>query len=311
MQRVNIIIPTFNRAGLIAAAVDAALGQSYPCKQITVIDDASTDDTQHVLRPYFDHPAFVYIRLAQNVHTAQAKNVGIALSTADAATFHDSDDRPMPDKVLMQARALFNASVVTDGSMNWAAFDRLPQQALPVSLVLTEHELIRWDGSRLTAQHALSLVDDFFPNMQGGSGQSGDWILVNAGLFRSQVFASYGGYRKSIEEDRDMRNRLVMAGEILRLIPQVLLSKFEYDDSLTVAEVSNYQSERRLQDRAAIWDDIATWRRTGRVTPQPIDLSEIQIDFISNPDLVGISDAMMAPATRERLQQQLQSAKTV
>ncbi|WP_193089615.1 glycosyltransferase family 2 protein [Advenella sp. FME57] len=310
MQRVNIIIPTFNRSGLIAGAVDAALGQSYPNKQVTIIDDASTDDTFDVLQPYFDRSDFVYVRLACNMHTAQAKNVGIALSMADAITFHDSDDRPAPDKVLMQARTLFNTIVVADSSMNWTAFEYEPQQTLPVSLVLTEHELIRWDGSRLTAQHALSLVDDFFPNMQGGSGQSGDWILINAGLFRAQLFVRHGGYRNSIEEDRDMRNRLMMAGEVLHLLPQVLLSKFEYDDSLTVAEASNYHSERRQVDRAAIWADIAAWRRTGQVLPQPIDLPDLQIDFISNPDLLGVSEAMMTPATQERLQQQLHAASS-
>lgn len=310
MQRVNIIVPTFNRAGLIANAVEAALGQSYPNRQVTIIDDASTDGTRDVLQPYFSHPDFVYVRLARNMHTAQAKNAGIALSMADAITFHDSDDRPMPDKVLMQARALFNTAVVADSSMNWAAFDYEPQQALAVSLVLTEHELIRRDGSRLIAQHALSVVDDFFPNVRGGSGQSGDWILVNAGLFRTQVFVRYGGYCNSIEEDREMRNRLMMAGEVVHLIPQVLLSKFEYDDSLTVAEASNYQSQRRQRDREAIWDDIAAWRRTGQVAPQPIDLPDIQIEFISNPDLIGVSDAMMTPATRERLQRQLQAVLT-
>ncbi len=308
MQRVNIIIPTFNRAGLIAGAVDAALGQSYPNKQVTIIDDASTDDTRQVLLPYFEHPDFVYVRLARNMHTAQAKNVGIALSMSDAITFHDSDDLPMPDKVLMQARTLFNTSAAADSSMNWAAFDHDPQQALPVSLVLTEHELIRWDGSRLIAQNALRLVDDFFPNIQGRLDQSGDWILVNAGLFRAQVFSRYGGFRNSIEEDRDMRNRLIMAGEVVHLLPQVLLRKFEYEDSLTMAQASDYHSERRQSDRAAIWADIAAWRRTGQVAPQPIDLSELRIDFISNPASVAVSEALMTPATRERLQQQLQAA---
>lgn len=310
MQRINIIIPTFNRAHLIANAVQAALSQSYPNCQVTVIDDASTDDTCDVLQSFFDYPDFVYVRLARNVNTAQAKNAGIALSLADAITFHDSDDRPMADKVMIQARTLFHSEVMVDSSMNWGAFGTAPQATLPLCLVLTEHELVRQDGSRLIVQHALSMVDDFFPNMQGGSGQSGDWILINAGLFRADIFARYGGFRDCIEEDREMRNRLLMAGEVMRLVPEVLLRKFEYDDSLTVADKSNYRSGSRLRDRAAIWEDIATWRRTGKVSPQPLDLSELQIDFVSNRQLLGVSDVLMTPASRERVLAQLQSART-
>ncbi|WP_081724492.1 glycosyltransferase [Advenella kashmirensis] len=310
MQRINIIIPTFNRAGLIVNAVNAALRQSYPNKQITIIDDGSTDDTRQVLTPFFRHPDVVYIRLARNMRTAQAKNTGIALSKADAITFHDSDDLPMPDKLLMQARTLFSTSVVTDRSLNWATFGCELHRTISISLVLTEHELVRRDGTRLVVQHALSMVDDFFPNMQGGSGQSGDWILINAGLFDAQIFVRHGGYRDCLEEDRELRNRLMMTGEVIHLIPQVLLSKFEYDDSLTVAQSSNYYSERRLQDRAAIWNDIAQWQRGAEIAAQPIDLSDIEIDFISNPEMLAVSEAMMTPSTRDRLQQQLHSAKT-
>ncbi len=310
MNRINIVIPTFNRAHLIVKAVQAALGQNYSNRQVTVIDDASTDDTRHVLQPYFSHPDFVYVQLSRNVNTAQAKNVGIALSTTDAITFHDSDDRPAQDKLHVQASMLFHSEVALDNSMNWRAWNRDECGKLPVSLVLTEHELVRCDGSRLVVKHALSIMDDFFPNMQGGAGQTGDWILINAGLFLADVFARHGGFRNCIEEDREMRDRLLMAGDIVRLVPQVLLTKFEYDDSLTVAQQSNYHSERRLNDRAQIWEDIAAWRLTGKVPQQPIELSDLQIDFISNPRLLGVSDALMTPSSRERLQHQLHSART-
>tara|TARA_R110002124_G_scaffold284569_1_gene462001 strand:+ start:751 stop:954 length:204 start_codon:yes stop_codon:yes gene_type:complete len=57
----DIVIPTFNRAYLIAHAIQAALDQSWWNTRITVVDDASTDDTRAVVRPFFSHPKFKFI----------------------------------------------------------------------------------------------------------------------------------------------------------------------------------------------------------------------------------------------------------
>jgi len=56
--RVDIIIPTFNRAHLIDRAVRAALDQSWWNSHVTVIDDGGEDDTQAVLSRHFDDPSF-------------------------------------------------------------------------------------------------------------------------------------------------------------------------------------------------------------------------------------------------------------
>lgn len=47
----SIVIPTFNRAELVRAAIDSALEQSVPC-EVIVCDHGSTDDTPSVARGY-------------------------------------------------------------------------------------------------------------------------------------------------------------------------------------------------------------------------------------------------------------------
>ena len=50
---ISVIIPTYNRAELLEAALRSVLAQTYTCWQLIVIDDGSVDDTrERVLRAF-------------------------------------------------------------------------------------------------------------------------------------------------------------------------------------------------------------------------------------------------------------------
>jgi hypothetical protein len=115
------------------------------------------------------------------------------------------------------------------------------------------------------------------------AGPPGDWILINSGLFRRSVFQRLGGFMDGIEEDRELRNRIIMAGEIVWLIDEPLLIKIDSADSLTRQADTNYASARRQLERQHIWKKIDDWRRTGAVAPEPLDIDGIEIAFCSNP----------------------------
>ena len=297
---VTIVIPTYNRAHTLPQAIDAALGQSHPDTTVMVVDDGSTDGTGSVIARYADHPRFVSVSLAGNVGTAQAKNVGIALSTADAITFHDSDDLPHRDKVMRQARVIGNETISAHPCLNWRLSGREPETRIQVGGVLTHHELILPDGERVEIRRTLSLVDDFFPNLQMAAGVPGDWTHVNSGLFHRSVFDRLGGFSDCIEEDREFRNRLIMAGEVLWVIPEILLTKIETADSLTQAGETDYESPRRIADRKRVWDAVGHWLATREVDPVPIDLTGVGIRSCTNPALCerGALARMTAPRGR-------------
>ena len=297
---VTIVIPTYNRAHTLPQAIDAALGQSHPDTTVMVVDDGSTDGNGSVIARYADHPRFVSVSLAGNVGTAQAKNVGIALSTADAITFHDSDDLPHRDKVMRQARVIGNETISAHPCLNWRLSGREPETRIQVGGVLTHHELILPDGERVEIRRTLSLVDDFFPNLQMAAGVPGDWTHVNSGLFHRSVFDRLGGFSDCIEEDREFRNRLIMAGEVLWVIPEILLTKIETADSLTQAGETDYESPRRIADRKRVWDAVGHWFATREVDPVPIDLTGVGIRSCTNPALCerGALARMTAPRGR-------------
>lgn len=302
MPSVTIVIPTYNRAGVLPQAIEAALAQSHPATTVMVVDDGSEDDTALAVARYADHPRFAYLRLATNVGTAQAKNVGIALSRGEAVTFHDSDDIPHRDKVLRQARVIGNERIEAHPCLNWDLAGREPGSKVQVGAVLTHHELLLPDGERVEIRRALSLVDDFFPNLQMAAGVPGDWTHVNSGLFHRSVFDRLGGFADCIEEDREFRNRLIMAGEVIWVIPDILLTKIETADSLTQQSDTSYDSARREADRRRVWDAVGRWYRTREVATVPIDLSGIRLKACIHPHLCAPGGlAQLRPSSEEQV----------
>lgn len=297
--RVDIVIPTYNRAHLIDTAVRAALDQSWWNVRVTVVDDGGTDDTRQVLSRHFDNPAFTYILLANNVGTAQAKNAGLLLTDGDAVTFHDSDDIPHRDKVIQQVRILSQSGIGAHECLNWRMIGHEPGGVLQVGAALVHHELILPDGRRVPIRRDLSLFDDIFPNMQMGGQVPGEWTHIKSGLFRQELFARQGGFAAYVEEDREFRNRLMFNGEIVWIMPEILLTKIETSDSLTQSQTTDYDSARRRADRALVWDKVRQWRTEGRVDPVPIDLPGLAIAFVSNPAHLARRDMPMTGPTKE------------
>jgi glycosyltransferase involved in cell wall biosynthesis len=296
-----IAIPSYNRAVGLRAAIAAALDQSHPDLVVVVVDDGSTDDTRQVCDAFAADPRFVAIHLARNVGTARAKNVALALLPFEAVTFHDSDDLPDRDKLIRQARVLARKDLVADPCLPWPPLQPAGARA-EIELVLTGHRHVGADGSETRIARALSLVDDFFPNLQFNTGPLGDWVLINSGLIRRTALARMGGYADLVEEDRELRNRLLMHGSNVWLIPDPLLTKFESADSLTVRADTGYRSERRLRDRELVWSRVAEWRRSGTAPSEPIDLADVEIDrIVGTAPLEVAADLPMTDATRCQL----------
>lgn len=103
---VSIIIPTFNRAGVVTRAIDSVLGQTYRPVEVLVVDDGSTDGTPEVLKSYGD--AIVTI-VQDNAGPAAARNRGIRESKGDFIAFLDSDDVWLPTKLQRQVDLLQRA----------------------------------------------------------------------------------------------------------------------------------------------------------------------------------------------------------
>lgn len=97
MNSITAIIPTFNRAHTLNRALESVLKQTIPCKEIIVVDDGSTDNTEKLLAPYREKKLIKYIK-TENRGVSAARNVAIAEAEGDWVSFLDSDDEWLEDK---------------------------------------------------------------------------------------------------------------------------------------------------------------------------------------------------------------------
>ena len=94
---VSVVIPCFNAARYVEAAVCSVLEQNYPNLEIVAVDDGSTDGTAAVLDA-LEQPVRV-VRFPRNRGAAAARNAGFAAARGRFAVALDADDSLRPGAV--------------------------------------------------------------------------------------------------------------------------------------------------------------------------------------------------------------------
>ncbi|HFK1812283.1 TPA: glycosyltransferase [Bacillus cereus] len=97
--KVSIIIPTYN-CSYVDQAIISALNQTYPNKEIIVIDDGSSREFDKVI-PYLNVIRYYW---KPNRGTGSALNLGIEHANGDYFTWLSSDDLYEPDKLEKQVK---------------------------------------------------------------------------------------------------------------------------------------------------------------------------------------------------------------
>lgn len=91
MRPASVIVPAFNREACIQRAVRSALLQTYPIKEVLVVDDGSTDRTCEVVAG-LDDPRIRIIRMNSNSGAPAARNQGLDEARGEYVALLDSDD---------------------------------------------------------------------------------------------------------------------------------------------------------------------------------------------------------------------------
>ncbi len=97
---VSIVIPAHNEGKWIAACLESVLRDGYPCKEVIVVDDGSTDSTNEILKSF---PVTV-VRNEKPVGPSSARNIGVKEAKGEIVVFIDAhcivDDEQWIEKFL-------------------------------------------------------------------------------------------------------------------------------------------------------------------------------------------------------------------
>jgi hypothetical protein len=101
MPLVSVIITTYNRRSYLKEAVRSVLSQDYPDKEVIVIDDGSTDNSEEEVRGLPLH--YVW---KENGGVSSARNKGIEVSKGEYLAFLDVDDLWLKGKLPAQIQRM-------------------------------------------------------------------------------------------------------------------------------------------------------------------------------------------------------------
>lgn len=229
---VSVIIPAYNRAGMIGQAIECLLRQTLPPHEVIVVDDGSTDDTVRVARGFGSR---VTVLEQANAGPGAARNRGLAAATGDFIQFFDSDDLCTSDKLAVQVRALADSGA----DLAYGAW---------------VHAFISGRNLRINPLGV----------QQGPAGQAalpallGGWLtFMPAGLVRRSMIDKVGGYpsTRRTGEDIELLFRLVLAGARLVHTPGPLLLVRQHGEGQISS--ASHLAAMRAQDQVHLVEQVS------------------------------------------------------
>ncbi len=102
---VSIIVPVYNVEGFISETMESVVNQTYPCWELLLVEDGSSDGTAAVIEEYVSQRKEERIRLIRqpsNMGAARARNRGLQEARGRYIAYLDADDLWMPRKLELQ-----------------------------------------------------------------------------------------------------------------------------------------------------------------------------------------------------------------
>lgn len=102
MNKVSIIIPTYNCLAFLPTAIESVFKQTHQDFELIIINDNSSDKTADYLKTLTDNRVQIITTLG--VGASQARNLGIETSSGKYIAFLDADDFWLPEKLSLQLK---------------------------------------------------------------------------------------------------------------------------------------------------------------------------------------------------------------
>ena len=242
-QMISVIIPCYNASSTLRAAVESALSQSYPKKEVIIIDDGSTDSSSDIIKSY---GAAVVAEFWPNQGASKARNHGTRLARGDYIQYLDADDVLEPD-TLAKRVAVLETRGADIAYTDWRLFT------------------VSRDGSICQGEVVVVPLDRFGQDAEAACASSAFWAPPAAILYRRWVVDRIGQWNPRLPVIQDARfifDAARVGAQFTRVEGVGALYRIS-DDSL-----SHRSRERFMRDCFVNATEIeAIWREGGELTP--------------------------------------------
>ena len=207
---VSVILPTYNRKDLVAKSIQSVLDQTYRDFELIIIDDASTDGTEEVIKEFSD-PRILFRKHTENKGGAVARNTGINAAKGAFIAFQDSDDVWLPDKLEKQM----------------AVFDNSP-----ASIGVVYSQCARWEGDKERE------IPGEFPKIKNGNIFPvlllENFITLPTVVMKKACLAKVGQFDETLPRLQDWELFLRISKHFeFRYVPEPLVHSFFTEGSIS------------------------------------------------------------------------------
>jgi glycosyltransferase involved in cell wall biosynthesis len=98
---VSVVMPVFNAAQFITAAIESILLQTLRDFELIIVDDGSTDNSTEIIRSFTDK-RIILIRQENNIGNYACRNLGMAAARGKYIAVMDADDIALPRRLERQ-----------------------------------------------------------------------------------------------------------------------------------------------------------------------------------------------------------------
>lgn len=198
---VSILIPAYNAESWIADCITSALNQTWPRKEVIIVDDGSSDDTLAIVRRFESRT--VKVLSQENRGASAARNNALSFAQGDYIQWLDADNLLAPDKISRQmthAALIGNKKVLLSSA--WGRFFyRTGKAHFQASALWSDMTALEWLYRKLDE------------NL---------WMVPETWLVSRELTEAAGPWDEglSLDDDGEYFARVINACEHIRFIPR-------------------------------------------------------------------------------------------
>jgi glycosyltransferase involved in cell wall biosynthesis len=266
---VSIVMPVYNREGIVGRSIESVLAQDFDAWELVVVDDGSTDSTRDVIEAFAKRDDRIRLVRGEHRGVSAARNLGVSEARAEVLAFLDSDNVWTPHFLSV------SYSEVASGRAD------LTYAAVELDRGGRKHGYLGMSGSRDHLINGNSFID------------------MNTLVVKADLVEQVGGFDESLRRwvDYDLFLRLFEVTDRVTYLPFVGVRYDHRDDALdriTTSESPHWRDVvlgKNLLDWNAVKESVPE-RVKGRVSVVIPTTGQWEAPLLAVDEVLASSDGL-------------------